>query len=55
MHGSTPRPCSFYLEPLGDACGRTEIMLHGCFCGTTCDETAPPCGDCSLGCLVCNI
>jgi len=57
MHGSTPRPCSFYLAPQEPSkmCGRSEFFIHGCQCGTSCDTTTPPCGDCSIGCIVCNL
>ena len=56
MHGSTPRPCSFYMTPLDNSkmCGRSGIMLHGCQCGTNGDHTAPPTAGCSAGCVVIN-
>ena len=56
MHGSTPRPCSFYMKPLDNSkmCGRSEIMLHGCQCGTSGDNTQPPTAGCSAGCVVIN-
>lgn len=56
MHGTVPRPCSFYMKPLNEKqmCGITEIMIHGCQCGTKGDTTAPPVDGCSAGCVVIN-
>lgn len=59
MHsGTVIRPCAFPLIPQDEKrmCGRYGIWIHGCNCCSSeypdCDNTAPPCGTCSEGCIV---
>lgn len=41
MHETTPRPCSFYLDPQApdEICGRQDFFVHGCQCCTGGDDT----------------
>ena len=57
MHGTTIRPCSFYLAPTDQSqmCGRTNFFIHGCQCCSDGDLSTPPAAGCSLGCVVVNI
>jgi hypothetical protein len=58
MHGTAIRPCSFPMIPIypSQMCLRFAMFIHGCNpCNSTlpnCDYTAPPCGDCSNGCII---
>ena len=63
MHGSTVRPCSFWMYPVNgdggfdEVCGRSEILIHGCRCceSNDLDHTEPPVDGCSAGCVIMNI
>ncbi len=54
MHETVIRPCSFYLEPQQKSkmCGRDAFFIHGCGCCTGGDDSNPPTGGCSAGCIV---
>ena len=41
MHQTTPRPCSFYLDPQipTELCGRQDFFVHGCHCCTSQDDS----------------
>jgi hypothetical protein len=59
MHsGRVITPCSFPMNPVDETqmCNRFAMWIHGCqACSESnpgCDFTAPPCGNCSQGCVV---
>jgi hypothetical protein len=54
MHEVTPRPCSFYLDPMlpDELCGRKDFFVHGCQCCGPSDDSEPPTLGCSSGCIV---
>lgn len=56
MHETTARPCSFYLDPQSpeEVCHRSDFFIHGCNCCTSGDDTEPPTGGCSAGCIIIN-